>query len=52
MVNLQRIRKEGLSGKGYIFFWDNGVQYVIPNKYGKVWWKRAKVSDIRRVAVR
>jgi len=52
MVNLARIKKEGLIGKKYVFFRDGKIQYVIPNKYGKAWWKRAKTSDIRRVRVK
>tara|TARA_Y100000310_G_scaffold133975_1_gene132999 strand:- start:6846 stop:7022 length:177 start_codon:yes stop_codon:yes gene_type:complete len=51
MVNITRIKREGITGKKYIFFRDDsGKQRVIPNKFGKEWWKRAKKSDILRVS--
>ena len=52
MVNIQRIKKEGIAGKRYVFFRDGKTKYAIPNKYGKMWWKKATISDIRRVAIR
>lgn len=51
-MNIERIKKEGLAGKTYIFFKDGKTQYVIVNKYGKRWWNNATISDIKRVRVR
>jgi len=51
-MNIKRIIKEGLSGKNYVFYNLGKTEYVIPNKYGAEWWKKASKSDIRRVSVR
>lgn len=49
---LKTIKRQGKSGKRYVFIKINGREAVIPNKYGTKWWEKATQSDIRRVAVR
>ena len=50
---LERLKKQGIKGKRYIFYrGPGGKEVLINNKYGNKWWRKATWKDIRRVTIR
>lgn len=52
-INIRNLKKiKSMRNRRHIFVCDDGKEGVIlAKKYGPEWWKRAKVSDLKRIVV-